>query len=230
MPYAATDNIKAPFITIEGIEGVGKSTACKFIISLLQQANIDYVATREPGGTPIAEDVRNLLLQEHSEPMSETCELLLMFASRAQHLERVIWPAMQQDKWVVCDRFIDATYAYQGGGRQLAQQPIQLLEQCLSQAAPQDLSLTPDLTILLDAPVELGLQRAKRRSAPDRFEQEATEFFTRVRAQYLHRAEQEPQRFRIIDAAQPLAKVQAAIRAVFTESFAEHFSEDCKHG
>ena len=197
----------ARFITIEGGEGVGKSTNIQFITARLQQAGIDYVLTREPGGTPLAEKVRELLLNEHDEAMAEMTELLLIFAARAQHLQQVIVPALKAGKWVVCDRFTDATYAYQGGGRGLNQDTIAALETLVQG------SLRPDLTYLLDLSPDIGLARASKRAALDRFELEKIEFFERVRACYLERAALEPERCVVIDAAAELAQVQAEILA-----------------
>lgn len=199
--------MKARFITIEGGEGVGKSTNIQFITARLQQAGIDYVLTREPGGTPLAEKVRELLLNEHDETVAEMTELLLIFAARAQHLQQVIKPALKAGKWVVCDRFTDATYAYQGGGRGLSQSAIATLENLVQG------SLRPDLTYLLDLSPDIGLARASKRAALDRFELEKIEFFERVRAGYLERAALEPERCVVIDAAAELAQVQADILA-----------------
>lgn len=198
--------MKGRFITIEGIEGVGKTTNIEFIDSLLQQAGREVVLTREPGGTPIGEDIRELLLGHKHDGMSDDTELLLMFAARAEHLHKVIRPALAAGKDVLCDRFTDATYAYQGGGRGIAVEHIAVLENWVQA------DLRPDLTLLLDVPVATGLERAGKRSAPDRFEKEKHEFFERVRAMYLLRAQAEPQRYRIIDASQPLDAVQLQIR------------------
>ncbi len=195
----------ARFITIEGGEGVGKSTNIQFITQRLQEAGIDFVLTREPGGTPLAEKVRELLLNNHDEPVAEMTELLLIFASRAQHLARVIKPALAANKWVICDRFTDATYAYQGGGRGLERATIAELETLVQG------TLRPDLTYLLDLPPSIGLARASKRAALDRFEQEQIAFFERVRACYLERAAQEPDRCVVIDASAPLAEVQSDI-------------------
>lgn len=197
----------ARFITIEGGEGVGKSTNIQFITARLSKAGIDYVLTREPGGTPLAEKLRDLLLNEHEEAVAEMTELLLIFAARAQHLQQVIKPALKAGKWVICDRFTDATYAYQGGGRGLSKSAIAELETLVQG------SLRPDLTYLLDLAPDIGLARASKRAALDRFELEKIEFFERVRASYLERAAQEPERCVVIDAAAELTQVQAAILA-----------------
>lgn len=193
------------FITVEGGEGVGKSTNIAFIAELLRGAGHDVVQTREPGGTALGEAIRGLLLQPRDEPVAMWAELLLIFAARAQHLAQVIEPALAQGRCVLCDRFTDATYAYQGGGRGLDRGAIGELERLVQGAR------RPDLTILLDAPVAVGRERAAARGAPDRFEQEQQTFFERVREAYLERARNEPQRFRIIDAARELAAVQGQL-------------------
>ena len=196
------------FITVEGGEGVGKSTNLAFIAEQIRANGRELVTTREPGGTAIAESIRRLFLEQNDEPMAEMTELLLVFAARAQHIERVIKPALAADKWVLCDRFTDATYAYQGGGRGLDTQIIAALEQLVQR------ELRPDVTFLLDAPVEIGAARVAARGASDRLESEQQVFFQRVRDCYLQRAHVEPQRFRVIDAAQPLAQVQAQLQTV----------------
>lgn len=193
------------FITLEGGEGVGKSTNLRFIQQLLAQKQIDVLLTREPGGTELAEKIRQLLLEKHSEAITPQAELLLVFAARAQHIEHVILPALAQGKWVLSDRFTDATYAYQGGGRNMDNRLIAWLEDTVQG------ELRPDLTLLLDAPVETGLLRAQQRGKLDRFESEQRGFFERVRQAYLSRAHQDPQRYAIIDAAMPLAEVQNQI-------------------
>lgn len=197
--------LKSQFITVEGGEGVGKTTNIAFIRKWLEQQGLDYVATREPGGTPLAEEIRGLLVNPREEVVDENTELLLMFAARAQHLSQVIRPAMNAGKWVLCDRFTDATYAYQGGGRGVAVEKIAQLETLVQG------SLRPDLTLLLDIGVEQGMARASERGAPDRFEQEKLAFFHAVRDCYLARAAAEPRRYRIIDASQPLPQVQSSI-------------------
>lgn len=196
------------FITVEGIEGVGKSTNTDFICRHLRAAGKDVIATREPGGTPIGEEIRRVLLSNQHRGMAQDAELLLMFAARAEHLAAVIRPALDAGRWVVCDRFTDATYAYQGGGRGIARQHIAVLETWVQNG------LQPDMTILLDAPVTIGLARAGGRSAPDRFESEATHFFERVRQGYLDQARRDAGRFRVIDATQPLALVQQRLAEV----------------
>ena len=196
------------FITIEGGEGVGKSSNIAFVADWLRHHGKEVVVTREPGGTPLAERIRQILLDKTETTMCVDTELLLMFAARAQHLNEVIQPALQAGKWIVCDRFTDATYAYQGGGRGVAATRIAQLETFVQG------QFRPDLTFLLDLPVEYGLLRANNRSAPDRFEQEQAEFFERVRSCYRLRAQHEPGRFRVIDASPALEQVQVQIEQV----------------
>ena len=192
---------RGKFITVEGTEGVGKTTNIAFIKSWLEQQQIPYIATREPGGTPLAEQLRGLLLEPRDETVDELAELLMVFAARAQHLARVIKPALEAGNWVLCDRFTDATYAYQGGGRQMSKSAIATLENLVQQ------TLRPDAVLLLDIPVQLGLERARGRGALDRFEQEDIAFFERVRAAYLARASQQAH-YHVIDASQTLDAVQ----------------------
>lgn len=208
--------INRRFITLEGGEGVGKTTNIASIRDYFRSRGLSLVQTREPGGTPIAEEIRTLLLRPADEPLDHTAELLLVFAARAQHLAGVIRPALARGEWVLCDRFTDATYAYQGAGRGLDTQLISRLEQ-LVQAG-----LRPALTLLLDVPVDVGLARAASRSSADRFEQEQQAFFERVRQGYLQRAAADPERFRVIDAGRTLPEVQEQIRAVLNEYLAEH--------
>ncbi|MGK0445996.1 MAG: dTMP kinase [Bermanella sp.] len=191
------------FITIEGIEGVGKTTNIEFVKNWLSQQDIEFITTREPGGTELGEQLRELLL--HGGQVSSQAELLMMFASRAQHLEQVIKPAIAQGKWVICDRFTDSTYAYQGGGRQMPTQAIAELEHLVHG------DFQPSLTLLLDAPVEIGRARAAKRGAADRIEAEDLAFFNRVRNMFLKRAAQ-AKRFAVIDATQPLQAVQSDIQ------------------
>ena len=193
------------FITLEGGEGVGKTTNIEFIKEYLLQLNIPVVVTREPGGTPIAETLRKILLAKHEETISGQTELLLMFAARSQHLSEVIYPNLKKGNWVLCDRFTDATYAYQGGGRKVADDKIACLENLVQGG------FRPDLTLLLDAPVEVGLIRAKARNDLDRFEMEQIDFFKTVRETYLNRAKQYPERIKIIRADQVLEQVQKQI-------------------
>nr|WP_100548237.1 MULTISPECIES: dTMP kinase [unclassified Pseudomonas] len=196
------------FITLEGPEGAGKSTNREYLAERLREQGIDVLLTREPGGTPLAERIRELLLDPSDEPMAADTELLLVFAARAQHLQQVIRPALAKGSVVLCDRFTDATYAYQGGGRGLSIERIAQLEQFVQG------ELRPDLTLIFDLPVEIGLARAAARGRLDRFEQEGRCFFEAVRQAYLQRAEQAPQRYRVLDAGQTLAQVQADIDAL----------------
>lgn len=197
--------IRGKFITLEGGEGVGKTTNLVFIKDYLQQHNISVIVTREPGGTALAEKIRHLLLDKDSEEVSGRAELLLIFAARAQHIKHVIEPALAQGKWVLCDRFTDATYAYQGGGRNMRISTIEWLENLVQG------NLRPDLTMLLDAPVEIGIERVRSRGAFDRFEAEKISFFEHARRAYLLQAELYPERIKLIKANQPLADVQRAI-------------------
>lgn len=194
------------FITVEGSEGAGKSTNMAYVEQYLKKSGYDVVVTREPGGTPLAEHIREILLGHGFDGMSSDCELLLMFAARAEHLDKVIRPALAAGKIVLCDRFTDATYAYQGGGRGIPMDRIAVLEQWVQG------SLRPDLTLFLDLAVADGMKRAGQRSAPDRFESQKMEFFDRVRDAYLSLAKQHPQRYRVIDASVPLDQVQAQLR------------------
>lgn len=192
-------------ITLEGGEGVGKTTNLEMIAQYLRGQGKDIVVTREPGGTRLGEAIRSALLAREAEPPDEMAELLLMFAARAQHLGRVIGPALRTGRWVLSDRFTDASYAYQGGGRGIDRTRIQALEEWVQG------SLRPDLTLLLDAPPEVGLERARRRGAPDRFESEQVAFFQKVRREYLHLAARFPERIKQVDATRPLAVVQSEI-------------------
>ncbi|MFM9817046.1 UNVERIFIED_CONTAM: dTMP kinase [Spiribacter pallidus] len=197
--------MRGAFITIEGTEGAGKSSAVETARGWLQAAGHRLVCTREPGGTGLGEELREVLLSHRDDGMTPAAEVLLMFAARAEHIERVIRPALDAGDWVICDRFSDASIAYQGSGRGLGVDQVQAL------AAWLHPDLQPDLTLWLDLPVETGLARAAERSAPDRFEREKTAFFERVRAGYQTIAERAPDRVRRIDAAQSPAEVSAAI-------------------
>jgi dTMP kinase len=201
--------VRGRFVTFEGGEGVGKSTQLGQAARWLRESGREVVVTREPGGTPRAERLRELLLTRSNEPMPPGCELLLMFAARATHVANLIEPALARGAWVLCDRFTDASYAYQGGGRGLS---TSLIDPLPPLAHP---TLQPDLTLLLDAPVAVGLARAAARhgAGPDRFESERQEFFERVRDAYLARARREPQRIRIVDASRTIDEVQIAVRA-----------------
>ena len=202
--------MRGRFITIEGTEGVGKTTNIEYIKQWLDDHAISYVSTREPGGTPLAEEIRQVLLANREEKVCNKAELLMMFAGRAQHIDQVIEPQLAQGNWVLCDRFTDATYAYQGAGREMGDELIKSLETMVQG------TMRPDLTLVLDVPVELGLERAGKRSEPDRFEREKTDFFNRVRQAYLSMATNNPQRYKIIDASQSLEHVQLQIEAALT--------------
>ncbi|QRY78566.1 dTMP kinase [Pseudomonas sp. PDNC002] len=190
------------FITLEGPEGAGKSTNREYLAERLRERGIEVQLTREPGGTPLAERIRELLLAPSDEKMAADTELLLVFAARAQHIAQVIRPALERGAVVLCDRFTDATYAYQGGGRGLPVERIAQLESFVQGG------LRPNLTLVFDLPVEIGLSRAAARGRLDRFEQEGRAFFEAVRNTYLDRARAEPARYHILDAAQSLAEVQ----------------------
>ena len=201
-------SIAGRFLTIEGIEGVGKTTQVARLSKTLAERDIAHVVTREPGGTPLAERIRDLVLTARDESLPPTAELLLMFAARAVHLQNYVEPNLLAGRWVLCDRFTDATYAYQGVCRGMDPNHIRQLE-TLVQGARR-----PDLTVLLDAPVEQGMQRARQRNAgaaADRFESERAEFFERVRHAYRARAAAEPNRIAVIDAGQPADRVAEEI-------------------
>ena len=193
---------RGKFITLEGGEGVGKTTNLVFIENYLKLHGIPVVVTREPGGTVLAEKIRHLLLDKESEDISENAELLMVFAARAQHIKHVIEPALVSGNWILCDRFTDATYAYQGGGRNMKNSTIAWLENLVQG------SLKPDLTLLLDAPVEIGMERARSRGNLDRFESEKIHFFEQVRRAYLLQAELNPSRIKVIKTNQPLIDVE----------------------
>lgn len=197
------------FITLEGIEGVGKTTNIEFLRELLEQKGIDVLVTREPGGTPLAEEVRDVLLKARDESMDPITESLLIFAARTQHVSTVIQPALNEGRWVLCDRYTDATYAYQGGGRGVALETLERLAE-FAQG-----SLWPDLTIYLDAPVDKALARIANRQ-PDRFETEDSEFFARVRARYLAIEESE-ERVVLIDATQSIEEVRLRLVDAITD-------------
>lgn len=193
------------FITIEGTEGVGKSTNLAYLKAYFEKHGIACLVTREPGGTQLGEKIRTLLLSVSDEKLDATAELLLIFAARAQHLDKVIRPALSKGIWVLCDRFTDATFAYQGAGRGIAHEHIEVLQKLVQH------TLRPDLTLILDLDPVIGMRRAKQRAALDRFEQEQLSFFERVRAGYLGIAKAEPVRCAVIDASQPLEIVEAAL-------------------
>lgn len=210
---------KARFISIEGIEGVGKTTIRNFLCNLFDQQGINYTFTREPGGTPIAEAIRHILLGHYDETMSVDTEVLLMFAGRAQNIKQIILPALEKEQWVLCDRFTDSSFAYQGGGRGFSIQNIKKLAEWVQG------DLQPDLTLLLDTPVEIGLSRVTSRDggAKDRIESEGMDFFKRVRNTYLKLARQYPRRFHIIKANQGIAMierdVEKALQPLLKSSF-----------
>lgn len=198
------------FLTIEGCEGAGKTTAKGVVLQWLKAAGHEYIETREPGGTPLAEQLRNLVLSEHEEQVSDTTELLMVFAARCQNLSQRIEPALAEGKVVVCDRFTDATYAYQGGGRGIDEQRIAILEQLVQGGR------RPDMTLLLDVEPELGLARAQGRAEAlgeslDRIEQEAIEFFYRVRNVYQERAKRFPGQYVVVDGSQSITQVEEQI-------------------
>lgn len=196
------------FITLEGIDGAGKSTHHAWLVERLVRSGRDVVATREPGGTPLGEKLRVLLL---SEPMHLETEALLMFAARREHLDKLIFPALKAGKWIVSDRFTDATYAYQGGGRDLCREKLEILERWVQG------DFQPDLTLLFDLPTEIACERlAKTSNNPDRFEQESRHFFEKVRTAYLDRAARNPDRIKIIDARQRLDEIQKQLDIVVT--------------
>ena len=195
------------FITVEGIEGAGKTTCMQVVTDVIEQQGISAIHTREPGGTDLGEDLRNLLLGHKHTGMSDDAELLMMFAARAEHIAQKIKPALDEGNWVLCDRFTDATYAYQGYGRGISLEKISGLENWVQG------ELRPDLTLLMDLPVEMGMERAGKRSAPDRFESEAWDFFERIRQGYLSIAAEQSSRVKVIDASQDLHDVQEQVRA-----------------
>jgi dTMP kinase len=200
------------FISIEGIEGAGKSTQISFIRTFLEEQGKRVVVTREPGGTDLGEQIRELLLMPREGGMSEDAELLLMFAARAEHIHRVIKPALERGDWVISDRFVDATFAYQGGGRGIPQERIQQVSDWTLNG------LQTDLTLLFDLPVELGQSRvAKRQQEKDRFEQEKATFFEKIRQCYLQRAAAEPERMKIIDASHDIDAIQMQLTNILTK-------------
>lgn len=192
-------------ITVEGVEGAGKSTHIGFITNYIRAAGVEVVSTREPGGTQLGEAIRNVVLGDNDEPVSPEAETLLMFAARAQHIEQVIEPALARGDWVICDRFTDATYAYQGGGRGMPLSRIAILEEWVQGA------LRPDLTLMLDLDPTVGLERIGKRGKEDRFDEENLEFFEQVRNVYLRRAAQEMSRYAVIDAEPSVEKVRKSI-------------------
>jgi dTMP kinase len=202
---------RGQFITVEGIEGVGKSTNIQFMRAAIEARGLQVLASREPGGTPMAEQIRGLLLDHGDEPVPDIVELLLMFAARALHVNNVIKPALEDGIWVICDRFTDTSRAYQGAGRGFPLEDINRLADWVHS------DLQPDLTVLLDAPVATGMARAGSRGEPDRIETEKADFFNRARECYLSLAAAEPQRFAVIDASRDMAAVRASIDAVMRD-------------
>jgi dTMP kinase len=198
------------FITVEGIEGVGKSTNVVHLTKAIEARGFPVITTREPGGTPMAERIREMLIEHGDEPMSDVAELLLMFASRSLHVNNVIVPALASGTWVVCDRFVDASRAYQGGGRGL---PMEAIDEIATLVLGD---LKPDVTILLDAPVDTGMSRADKRGAPDRIETERAAFFERVRDCYLGLAASDPDRFVVVDATADMDTVRASVESIIT--------------
>ncbi|BAF61344.1 dTMP kinase [Candidatus Vesicomyidisocius calyptogenae] len=199
---------RGKFITIDGVEGAGKSTQIDFICSYLAKKNINVVLTREPGGTKLGEKIRALLLSIDTQLMDNDTELLLIFAARNEHIKTKIIPALNRGDWVLSDRFTDASYAYQGGGRGLSIERIALLEQWVLQ------DFSPDVTLLLDVPVALGMLRIKSRSRKDRIELETNDFFNRVRDSYIKRSKQFPERIKLIDASQTLKETTQQIKVI----------------
>lgn len=204
------------FISVEGIEGVGKSSNIDVLVKHIEKAGYKVLTTREPGGTPLAEDIRDLLMNRGDEPIPAIAELLLMYAARSLNVNNVIVPALEAGTWVISDRFTDSSRAYQGAGRGL---PMESIDQ-LAHWVHGD--TWPDLTILLDAPVEVGMERARNRSKPDRIEREKHEFFARVRECYLKLAAAEPKRFAVIDTTRALSEVNAEVRALADQQMNKH--------
>lgn len=205
------------FITFEGIEGVGKTTHLKWMAAALSKAGIEVLTTREPGGTPMGEEIRDILLAHRNERVAPLTELLLMFAARAQHVDTIIQPALKRGCWVLCDRFVDASYAYQGGGRGIETTLIEKLEKLVLA------DFKPDLTLLFDAPVSVGLSRVKGRGGiQDRFEQEKLDFFERVRLAYKARADQDPLRHKIIDASESIEAIQKGLQDITDQLIKKH--------
>lgn len=199
--------MRGKFITVEGIEGVGKSTNIDVMRTAIEARGLRVLTSREPGGTPMAEQIRALLLEHGDEPVPDIAELLLIFAARSLHVNNVLRPALEQGTWVICDRFTDTSRAYQGAGRGF---PLAEIDRLAGWVHPD---LQPDLTVLLDAPVETGMQRAGKRSQPDRIETAKGGFFTRARECYLQLAAQEPDRFAVIDASRDIAAVRTSVRS-----------------
>ena len=196
------------FISVEGIEGVGKSSNIEVLVRTVKAAGHEVLTTREPGGTPLAEDIRDIVMHRGDEPIPEIAELLMVFAARSLNVNNVILPALEAGKWVICDRFTDSSRAYQGGGRGI---PMETIDQIADWVHGET---WPDLTILLDAPVEIGMGRVNNRGTPDRIEREQYEFFARVRECYLQLAIAEPDRYVVIDTTRPLDEVTSEVEAL----------------
>jgi dTMP kinase len=205
------NNKKGRLITVEGTEGVGKSTAIAAVCQTLEKRGVSVFLTREPGGTPVAESIRSILLTDHDEPIVPMTELLLMFAGRSQHIEQRVKPALARGEWVISDRFTDASFAYQGAGRELGQEKVRVLADWVQG------DCVPDLTILLDAPVEVGLQRMAARGAKDRIEKEGVAFFESIRSAYLQLAQDNPDRFCVVDANTDEETVISSMLTAVTE-------------
>jgi thymidylate kinase (EC 2.7.4.9) len=199
---------RGKFITIDGVEGAGKSTQITFICDYLKAKGVNVILTREPGGTDVGEKIRTLLLSNSTGKMHADTELMLMFSARNEHIQNKIMPALKQGDWVLSDRFTDASYAYQGGGRGLDVERIAQLEQWVLQ------DFTPDMTLLLDVPVEIGMSRVESRGKKDRIELEATDFFNRVRQAYIDRSEQFPERIKLIDSSQTVEHTKQQIKVI----------------
>jgi dTMP kinase len=208
------------FITVEGIEGVGKSSNIDYLAEILEGRGITVCRTREPGGTPLAERIRQMLLSHDEETLPDIAELLLFFAARSLHIDNLIRPALAAGQWVVCDRFTDASRAYQGYGRGLDLERINQMAEWVQR------DLTPDLTLLLDAPAEVGLARAEQRGAADRLDSEAVDFYRKARAGYLALAAAEPQRFAVIDATREIEQVREAIRIEIERLLSQESGEE----
>lgn len=208
--------MRGKFITVEGIEGVGKSTNIEFLSALIEKKGFSVVLTREPGGTPMAERIREMLLEHGDEPLPDIAESLLFFASRSLHINNMIRPALEAGKWVVCDRFTDASRAYQGYGRGLGLEKINRMAEWVHG------DLQPDLTLLLDAPADVGKERAEKRGETDRLDAEEAAFYQRVRDGYLSLAAAEPERFAVIDASRDLQQVQADIAHAIHRYFSDN--------
>ena len=210
-PPINPDNSTGLFITFEGVEGGGKTTNIQYIAEKIEAAGHEILLTREPGGTELSEAIRELLISKEFPEMHVNTELLLMFAARSEHLNKKILPAINQGKWVLCDRFTDATFAYQGGGRGISKKTISTLENLVQG------SLKPDYTFLFDLEAEIGLARARNRGEIDRFEQQHIDFFNRVRTSYLAMAESEKDRYRIVNAQHDLKTVQSQISQLLAD-------------